>query len=405
MSTYRFIKFSIALLQDASANRRTDLRDIVKQENVQNGQYFVLRNGEIDENLTTYFDYLVSARTGKEKTWDSYAGQLRIFFRYLDAISVNWKEVTPKILQIFYKKRRLGNSKKNISKNSWNLALAAIDSLYRWAVSEKIIEQSPVEKEQRNGYEISKLSESKENDKIVNFIDINDYKNKFIPLISSGKNRNYFRNLALCNLLISTGLRLDCEALNLRKLVFNNIDLEGPSWAGKRFLKLKITGKGGKSRYIKIHRDRVKEIQNYIKFERDVIVKKIFDGKSEPQELFLSERGTRLSASAFESLFRSICADTQGKVSVTPHGMRHTFAIYQLEAMIKKMIQKPDKKDIRDSIYKKMMEDPLRLLQKMLGHKHITTTYIYLDFLDENEALVEESLESWLGEWGANIYG
>ncbi len=83
MSTYRFIKFSIALLQEASANRRTDLRDIVKQENVQNGQYFVLRNGEIDENLTTYFDYLVSARTGKEKTWDSYAGQLRIFFRYL----------------------------------------------------------------------------------------------------------------------------------------------------------------------------------------------------------------------------------------------------------------------------------------------------------------------------------
>lgn len=397
MAKYSFNKFSAELLNHASANRRTALREIVENERIADGQYYILENGEIENDLTSYFDSLVSPRTSKEKTWNSYADQLKIFFNFLDAIGMNWKDVTSDILHQFYKVRRLNLTDKNktISKNTWNLSLAAIDSLYRWAVLENIITRNPVEKEKRGQFEVNKLSEKKETLRLINFIDINVYRNSFIPLLSKNKKRNYFRNIALCDLLLNTGMRLGSEALKLEKDTFDLIDLEGKTYSGKKFIKLRIVGKGGKTRFIKIHRRIVKEIKDYIIYERDVITKnKSYSHK----ELFLSERGTPLCAASIEAMFRDICKASDGDISLTPHGLRHTFAIYQLEAMIKKIV-KNTRNTEHNHLYKMMMGDPLRLLQKMLGHSHLSTTFIYLDFIDENEAFIEETLETWISDW------
>ncbi len=38
-------------------------------------------------------------------------------------------------------------------------------------------------------------------------------------------------------------------------------------------------------------------------------------------------------------------------------------------------------------------ENPLRRLQKLLGHSHVATTYTYLDSLDETNELVDAALE------------
>ena len=45
--------------------------------------------------------------------------------------------------------------------------------------------------------------------------------------------------------------------------------------------------------------------------------------------------------------------------------------------------------------YRQILNDPLRDLQRLMGHSHTTSTYIYLDFLEESEALVDESLADW----------
>jgi hypothetical protein len=42
-----------------------------------------------------------------------------------------------------------------------------------------------------------------------------------------------------------------------------------------------------------------------------------------------------------------------------------------------------------------MVGDPLQKLQRLLGHASITSTYIYLDSLEESRALVEAAAERW----------
>src|SRR5258708_1394367 len=45
--------------------------------------------------------------------------------------------------------------------------------------------------------------------------------------------------------------------------------------------------------------------------------------------------------------------------------------------------------------YRRMVGDPLQKLQRLLGHASITSTYIYLDSLEESRALVEAAAERW----------
>jgi hypothetical protein len=45
--------------------------------------------------------------------------------------------------------------------------------------------------------------------------------------------------------------------------------------------------------------------------------------------------------------------------------------------------------------YRRMVGDPLQKLQRLLGHASITSTYIYLDSLEESQALVEAAAERW----------
>jgi hypothetical protein len=45
--------------------------------------------------------------------------------------------------------------------------------------------------------------------------------------------------------------------------------------------------------------------------------------------------------------------------------------------------------------YRRMVGDPLQKLQRLLGHASVTSTYIYLDSLEESRALVEAAAERW----------
>ncbi|QNF19051.1 tyrosine-type recombinase/integrase [Aeromonas jandaei] len=111
-------------------------------------------------------------------------------------------------------------------------------------------------------------------------------------------------------------------------------------------------------------------------------------------KIFLARTGRPLSSRTVESFFAAI--SSRAGIRLTPHGCRHSFAIYQLDAMIKRMAQ--NLRELRENgsdAYRQILNDPLRELQKLLGHSHISTTYIYLDFLEDSEALVDESLGDW----------
>jgi integrase/recombinase XerC len=187
------------------------------------------------------------------------------------------------------------------------------------------------------------------------------------------------------------------EALNLE--IHQIPDPDSQRYAGRKGVTVRVVGKGKKARNVLLPKRVIRAIRFYIEEERAEVLEHVRTraGKrpaKQPTKLFLARTGKPLSSRTVESLFASISKKTG--IRLTPHGCRHSYAVYQLEAMIKRMAK--NLKVLREGgadAYRQILNDPLRDLQRLLGHSYITSTYIYLDFLEESEALVEESLEDW----------
>lgn len=93
------------------------------------------------------------------------------------------------------------------------------------------------------------------------------------------------------------------------------------------------------------------------------------------------------------------CCNRGIDLDITPHALRHTFAVHMLSMLIREQVGAvladgpPDEPG--SAVYRRMVGDPLQNLQRLLGHASITSTYIYLDSLEESRALVEAAAERW----------
>ena len=148
------------------------------------------------------------------------------------------------------------------------------------------------------------------------------------------------RDRAIMELFYSSGLRL-AELVGL--------DVSGiPAADGL----LEITGKGGKARRVPVGRVAREAIDAW------VAVRPQLANTGEPA-LFVSQRGTRLSARSVEARLRQRAIEQGMPRHVHPHMLRHSFASHLLES-----------------------SGDLRAVQDLLGHADISTTQIYthLDF-------------------------
>jgi integrase len=113
---------------------------------------------------------------------------------------------------------------------------------------------------------------------------------------------------------------------------------------------------------------------------------------------------------AWEAVFRRAserCRRCGIDIDVTPHMLRHTFAVHMLSMLIREQIGTVlhDKQQARcesagAAVYRRMIGDPLQKLQRLMGHASIASTYIYLDSLEESRALVDAAVERWASELG-----
>lgn len=279
------------------------------------------------------------------------------------------------------------------------MAKAAITHLFEYALDEDLIAKVPFKYRKSKALFSGKVVETadlgaKYTPEPINFISVTNYKNLWRPLIADGENSQ--RNLVLVNTLIVSGLRIS-EALNLE--IHQIPDPDSQRYAGRKGVTVRVVGKGKKARNVLLPKRVIRAIRFYIEEERAEVLEHVRTraGKrpaKQPTKLFLARTGKPLSSRTVESLFASISKKTG--IRLTPHGCRHSYAVYQLEAMIKRMAK--NLKVLREGgadAYRQILNDPLRDLQRLLGHSYITSTYIYLDFLEESEALVEESLEDW----------
>ncbi|NJM38774.1 MAG: tyrosine recombinase [Akkermansiaceae bacterium] len=145
------------------------------------------------------------------------------------------------------------------------------------------------------------------------------------------------RDLAILELFYSSGLRLS----ELCKARLETMDFE------EGFLR--ITGKGGKTRIVRVGNKAREAISNYLGHERPNLV-----GKKTSSHIFLSIRGTALSPDRVRQIVKERAKFAGIDQNVYPHLLRHSFATHLLEGGA-----------------------DLRVIQELLGHADISTTQIY----------------------------
>ncbi len=189
-----------------------------------------------DANLDRFLADLPLNGVRSQHSRRSYAYDLLVWVRYLDeARSKTVWQATREDVDAYHRARRHDEAANRISTASWNRAVAALDKLYRWAVEEGLIAQSPFNYRdvwrrmpsgrgrtmtvtRNQAYErAAKHSE-------VKFITFEDYRHfrdvGLLGLTPEGserpgaRDRNGSRNALFADLLISTGLRLE-EASSL----------------------------------------------------------------------------------------------------------------------------------------------------------------------------------------------
>ena len=145
------------------------------------------------------------------------------------------------------------------------------------------------------------------------------------------------RDRAMLELLYGTGLRVgEAAALSLEDL----------DWRGGV---VRVLGKGGKEREVPFGGAAAAALERWLaaraQLLRDV----------DERALFLNYRGGRLSARSFQKILARRLLETPGLFStVTPHGLRHSYATHLLDSGA-----------------------DLRYIQELLGHATLATTQKY----------------------------
>lgn len=145
--------------------------------------------------------------------------------------------------------------------------------------------------------------------------------------------RHSRRNYAMVVLFLNLGIRLG----ELVKINFEDID-----WNTQQ---IKIRGKADKERTLYLNKMCISAIMKYTTKREGA--------------MFLSERGNRISRREVQSIIQSEL-EAIGLEGYSTHKLRHTFA---------------------SLLYQNGVD--IRLLQKILGHEHLSTTEIYTHVKDE----------------------
>ncbi len=145
------------------------------------------------------------------------------------------------------------------------------------------------------------------------------------------------RNRAMLELLYASGLRVS-ELTGAR---LENLHLEEGI--------IRVNGKGMKTRLVPVGRKARDAIRTYLDAGRPRMVKRRTGG-----ELFLSNRGRKLTTQRVYDIVKEIAALSGLPVNIYPHLLRHSFATHLLTNGA-----------------------DLRVIQEMLGHADIATTQIY----------------------------
>ncbi|MEU0936082.1 hypothetical protein [Embleya sp. NPDC005971] len=126
----------------------------------------------------------------------------------------------------------------------------------------------------------------------------------------------------------------------------------------------------------------------------------------EPMALFVGARGVMPGKSRWEQVFTAAAcrarsfADRAGvvmPVRLRIHDLRHTYAVFMLAILTRLVVREENERRAGGSAYAAghVARNPLLIVQRLLGHRSPATTYRYLYYLEQTEAIVARALEEW----------
>ncbi|MBA7561345.1 Tyrosine recombinase XerD [subsurface metagenome] len=212
-----------------------------------------------------------------------------------------------------------------LATTSINRALAAIRGLYRYLLTENVIDENPVAV-----IELAKVW--------MRLPDTLNRKEMALLLKQPGtKTPLAVRDTAMLELLYATGIRVS----ELVSLGMSNIN-----WQAGYLI---VVGKGNKERIVPIGQVAFDCLNRYVGDAR----RKLAGGRS-VNALFLNRSGNGLTRQGFWKIVKKYVRKAGFNKKVYPHTFRHSFATHLLEGGA-----------------------DLRSVQVMLGHADISTTQIY----------------------------
>jgi integrase/recombinase XerD len=206
--------------------------------------------------------------------------------------------------------------------------LAALKSFFRYLDATNLIEDNPVEK----------LSAPRIQKELPSILSAEQIARLFLQVeVTTPAGR---RDLAMLHLLYATGMRVsELVSLNLEDL---NRDPASVVCPGRN-------GRSKRERVLPLPPVVLEAVEQYLLVARPRLAMR----HPEEQSLFLNHHGERLTRQGFWLIIKGY-AKQAGITTITPHMLRHSFAMLKLDEGME-----------------------LRSVQELLGHAHISTTQIY----------------------------
>ena len=271
--------------------------------------------------LENYESYLRNEKHSSDNTVASYVRDVRQFMDYLSAHSgndpqrVKTEEVQSYVDYMYTK----GKSAASVTRS-----VVSVKSFYTYLIREGAMQSNPA-REVKTEKTVKKYPQILTNREVELFLEQ--------PVCVDDKGK---RDHAMLELLYATGIRVT-ELIDLN---VSDVDTDaGFIHCGTR----------GKTRMIPLYTTAVKALSEYLRTVRPHLV----CGEKETA-LFVNMSGERMSSQGFWKIVKTYQEKAQISKEITPHTLRHSFAVHLLENGA-----------------------DLHAVKDMLGHADISSTQIY----------------------------
>lgn len=290
----------------------------------------------IDALIDRYLNYLIIEKGLADQTIESYSLDLAAYMQFLEEKGIDKisDTETKTIHGYLIQQRDLGLKSRSRARH-----LVTLRGFYHFLTGENIISKNPMLNIELPKKSL-KLPDVLSKDEVARLIDIPDI-SKFRGI----------RDAAMLEILYSAGLRVS-ELINLK---LNDVNIE----AGY----VRVMGKGSKERVVPIGKYAIDKIDFYLKDARLSLLKNYIS-----EYLFVARAGRAMTRQAFWKLIKHYALKAGITKSISPHGLRHSFATHLLEGGA-----------------------DLRAVQVMLGHADISTTQIYTHVAKEKLKEIHEN--------------